>query len=146
MSLRQARSRLRIIFVASKKIEKLPKIPKIYARDLGSNRCSTNLWTYKSIATLARGICSALGLMQPTIKDVFITLERLWKSSRKMCAATVKICAAAFEHIFCVCGCFWEYFIFLKEHAAASEGYKKKMYDCFWNKMCSYFLLCPLKE
>ena len=29
--------------VASKKIEKLPKIPKIGARDLGLNRGSTNL-------------------------------------------------------------------------------------------------------
>ena len=29
--------------VASKKIEKLPKIPKIGSRDLGSNRSSTNL-------------------------------------------------------------------------------------------------------
>ena len=29
--------------VASKKTEKLPKIPKIGARDLGSNRSSTNL-------------------------------------------------------------------------------------------------------
>ena len=126
MSLRQAWSCLRIIFVASKKIEKLPKIPKIYAMDLGSSRCSTNLWRYKSIATLARVICSDLGLMQPTIKDVFITLESLWKSSRKMCAATMETCAAAFEHIFFVCGCFWEYFIFLKERAAASEGYQKK--------------------
>ena len=65
--------------------------------------------------------------MQPAIKDIFITLESLLKSSRKVCAATVKICAATFEHIFYVCRCFWEYFMFYKERAATSK-------------------LCPLKD
>ena len=50
----------------------------------------------------------------------------LWKSSRKVCAATVKICAATFEHIFYVEDCATasqEYFMFFKERAAASERY-----------------------
>ena len=55
---------------------------------------------------------------KPSIKDVFIIIERLWKSSCKVCAATVKICAA---DIFCVCGCFWENFMFFKERATAYE-------------------------
>ena len=36
-----------------------------------------------------------------------------------------KFCAAASEHIFYVCGCFWKHLMFFKEHAAASEKYQR---------------------
>ena len=76
---------------------------------------------------VSQGISSGFSLIKPSHHIFLITIERSWKSSRKVClfcATTVQICAAASEHIyFCVCGCFWEYFNFFKEREAASERY-----------------------
>ena len=75
-------------------------------------------------------------------KNVRLLLKDIKQNGRLLLKR--KICAAVFRQM---CGCSWKYFMFFKEHAAASEKLLKKMCGCFWRKMCSYFLvLCPLKK
>ena len=142
---------------ASKKIEKLPKILKIGARNFRLNRDSTNLWRFKSITALDFW---TKFFNHPSMM-FFINIERPWKSSHKVCAVTVKFCAAASEHIFLFVAAPENVPWFLRNVPLLLKDIKKnlrlllkrqfvklflniffmlkKICDCFWE-------LCPLKK
>ena len=122
--------------VASKRIEKLPKIPKICPRDLGLNWGSPNLRRCKSITALVP-------------EQSFSTIhQRCFSSSLKGHENLYTKCVQqpwkfeqlllniffVFKHM---CGCFWEHFMFFKERGAASERYQVKYVTASEKKTCT---------
>ena len=91
--------------VASKKTGKLPRIPKIGTRGLAN--LLSDVWKYDGVRFLNK-------VFQPSIIDVFITIERLWKFSQKVCIFFCRNCER-------MCSCFWTNFV-------------QKSCDCFWKK------------
>ena len=108
--------------VVGKKIEKLPKNPKVCTRDLGSNRGSTNLGKCKSITALD----SWAKFFNHPMKDVS---HNHWKAMKIF---TQSVLCSDRENL---CSCFWtDFFLFkknmwllltifhvFKERATASE-------------------------
>ena len=84
-----------------------------------------------------------------TVFQCFLRNGRLLLKDIKCATTSKEKCAAySFTMRWRLCGCFWEYFMFFNERAAAFE---KIFNDCFWNllkeKICGCFLkLCPLKK
>ena len=97
--------------VASKKIEKLPKISKIGTRDSVSNKGSTNLWRCKSITVLD----SWTKFFNNPSKMFFITLKG-HENLHTKCFV---------QQPWNLCSCFWTYF-YVEDCAAASKKYQEK--------------------